>query len=143
MITYKSSLLIILRNLICATFGSGLVTMLTILFLELHITIITGAAAFLYFLYLALAGNNITIIIRGNELSFYRQQKLEHRFNLNKVELYAKIRTINGGSNCCLIVSEGNCAQTSIDCSMLGAKTFYKLLYDLNMTEFEPICLRK
>ena len=135
MITYKSSLLIILRNLICAAFGSGIVILLLSLFLELNAAIIIGFAALTYFLYLALAGNNIIIVINGDELSFYRQQKLKHRFNLNKVELYAKVRTINGSSDCSLIVIEGSCKQTCIDCSMLGAKTFYKLLYALNMNE--------
>ena len=135
MITYKSSLLIILRNLICATFGSGIVILLLSLSLELNAAIIIGFVVLTYFLYLALTSNNITIIIKGDELSFYRQQKLEQRFNLNKVELYAKVRTINGSSDCYLIVSEGTCRQTCIDCSTLGAKTFYKLLYALNMNE--------
>ena len=143
MITYKSSLLIIIRNLICAVFGSGIVILLLSLPLELNTAIIIGFVVLIYFLYLALISNNITIIISGDELSFYKQQKLEHSFNLNKVELYAKIRMINGGCDCYLIVSEGSCKQTCINCSMLGTETFYKLLYDLNMTEFEPICLRK
>ena len=142
MITYKGSLWIVIRNLLYGIGGSSLVTLIASCFLEFKIVFIIGAVVFSCFIYLALAGNSTNIVIKSEELSFYKQNKLKHRFNINKVDLYAKIRTQYGGSDCFLIVIEENRNQIVINCSMLGKNRFRRLLSDLCMAELEPIAIQ-
>ena len=139
MITYKSSLFIIIKNIIYGIFGGGLAGLIASWFLELNISIIIGAVICFLICYFALVNDNIKLKIDGNDFYVYRLGKLKYHYKLDKVSLSAKIKTVDGDSDCILIVTEEGGGQTHIDCSMLGYSRFDRLLDTLGVTDPEPV----
>lgn len=138
MIVYKSNPLIVLKNLVYAAFGGLLATMIAGWFLGATISIIIGAAIALYIMYCVLYGDNFKIVVDGDELSFYRRDKLVHRFKISEVGFRANIRSSSADSDCTLTVVKPDGSSTRIDCTTLGESRFYELLDTLKITDQEP-----
>lgn len=132
---YKSSVFIKIKNVIYAIFGGAALSFIASWFLSLEIAIAIGAVIFLAITYFALIRDNIRIIVDGDYFSVYRGKKERHRFNRTEVSISAKIKTTNGDSDCTLTVEEPTGETTYIDCSMLGASRFEKLLESIGAAE--------
>lgn len=135
MITYKSSLFVIIKNVIYGVAGGAVLALILSWFIDnLVIAIAIAAVVGLFVVYLALFGDNIKIVIDGDDLSFYKMGKLKHHFKISEVGFRAKIKTRDGDSDCNLTVLSADGSETTIDCSMLGNSRFYKLLDSLDIT---------
>ena len=138
---YKSSLFVKIKNVIYGIFGGGALTFIASWFVSLEIAIIIGVAGFLLMAYFALIGDNIRVIVDGDFFSVYRGKKEKHRFNWKEVGIHANIKTTDGDSDCKLTVEDPDGETTYIDCSMLGASRFYKLLDAIGVTDAKPVAV--
>lgn len=139
---FKSSNFIVLKNIVYGIFGGAFLALIAYWFLPFYIAAAIGCAAFLFMLYCALYGDRIRIVVEDDRFFIYRRKKLKHQFVRREVGLYAKIRTSDGDSDCTLTVEEADGNKTYIDCSLLGASRFYKLLDALDVTDPEPVAVK-
>jgi hypothetical protein len=142
MLTFKSSAFIIVKNIIYGVFGGGVAALIASWFLDLTVAVAIGAVLGLLIIYFALFGDNIRVVVGDGEFSVFRGRKLKHSFKLNEVGFHASIRTKNGDSDCTLTVEQADGTKTSIDCGMLGASRFNRLLDALGVADSEPIAVK-
>ncbi len=142
MTVIKSSALIMVKNTIYGVAGGFVAALIASWFLDLNIAIGIGVVLGLIMIYFALIGDNIRVEIDGDSLSFFSKGKLRHQFAISEVKLSAKIKTSRGDSDCDLAVTDKEGKITHIDCSMLGASRFYRLLDALHVTNSEPIAVK-
>lgn len=139
---YKSSLYIIIKNIIYGIFGGAFATFIASIWLELTYSIAIGGTLGLLIIYFAVFGDNIRLLIDDEKLRIYRFRKLKHEFDLNEVSFSARIKTTydsaGSDSDCTLNVTKKDGETVSIDCSMLGARRFYRLLDDLEINNGAP-----
>ena len=128
---YKSSLFIIVKNVIYGICGGAVIAFILNLLLLTYLAVIIGAVVGLLIIYFAVIGDNIRVVIDGDNFTVYRRGKAKHSFNMCEVSLEARIK--NRAGDCILTVTEQNGESTRIDCSMLGQNRFYRLLADLRV----------
>ena len=140
---FKSSLFIIVKNVFYGIFGGAAIALIMYMFMEdLVIPIIVGTVLGLLIIYFAIVKDNIRIIVDPDRFTVYRGKKLKHSFNTKEVSMHAKIKTVDGDSDCTLTVTTPDGKETRIDCSMLGQSRFYKLLDALDVFDGEPVEVR-
>ncbi|MDR1100762.1 MAG: hypothetical protein LBL34_00120 [Clostridiales bacterium] len=139
MITYKCSILVIIKNVIYSLFGGVAAWLVASCFLEFNTAVMIGVGLCVIMLYFTLFGDRIKITVDDDILAVYRHGKIKHQFNLKEVGLHANVRTSQGDSDCMLTITESNGDETSVDCSLLGASRFYKLLHTLKVTDPAPV----
>jgi len=133
--TFKSSAFIIVKNVIYGIVGGAVAALIASWFLELTVAIIIGAVLGLLIIYFAVVGDNIEIVVESDHFFVRRRGKVKYAFKTDEVGIHAKIRTKSGDSSCALVVTKSDGSQTAIDCSMLGASRFHKLLAALHVTD--------
>ena len=143
---YKSSLYIIIKNIVYGICGGGVAALIIHIWLELIPSIAIGTALGLFIIYLAVYSDNIKLVIDSEKLSIYRFSKLKHEFNLSEVSIGATVKTTYDGagsdSDCYLIITKSENEVERIDCSMLGARRFYRMLDDLEINNGDPVKIK-
>ena len=143
---YKSSLYIIIKNIIYGICGGGVIILIAHIWLDLTRAIALGSLIGIFIIYLAVFVDNIKLIIEDNKLSIYRFNKLKYEFNLEEVSIGASIKTTYDGagsdSDCTLIITNSNGEVERIDCSMLGARRFYRMLDSLEINNGAPLKIK-
>ena len=136
---FKSSLFIIVKHVIYSIFGGVVITFLLNIFLHPLLSIVIGVALGLLFMYFAIIGDNFKVVVEDDRFTVYKRNKMKHQFYMDEVSLHAKIKTVNGDSDCTLTVTTADGEDIPIDLTMLGQSRFYKLLNALNVFDSEPI----
>jgi len=143
---YKSSLYIIIKNIVYGICGGGVAALIIHIWLDLIPSIVVGTSIGLFIIYLAVYADNIKLIIENEKLSIYRFSKLKHEFNLSEVSISASIKTTYDGagsdSDCYLTITKSENKVERIDCSMLGVRRFYRMLDDLDINNGEPVKIK-
>ena len=143
---YKSSILIIGKNVAYGVAGGFVAALVFSWFINAFVAVILGIAAGLAIIYFAVVGDNISLTLDDETLSIYRLGKLKHSFKRSECSFNAKIITTTGSmvsdSDCTLDVTDDDGEETQIDCSMLGKSRFMELLDDLGLTDPEPVALQ-
>ncbi|MCL1890959.1 MAG: hypothetical protein FWG00_02915 [Coriobacteriia bacterium] len=135
---YQSSLFVKIKEIVYGVAGGAVLALILSWFLRWEIALAAGIAVLLLSILFALFFNNIKIVVDGDSFSVHRGSKEKHRFNLSEVGISALIKTTDGDSDCALSVTQANGEMTNIDCSMLGARRFNRLLDTLGVTDPEP-----
>lgn len=137
---FKSNPLVILKNVFFAVCGGFVLAIIANFFLSPTISKILGILAFLGGTYVAVALDNIRIIIDGDNLILYRGKKETHRFIISECSFHSLIRSSTGDSSCDLTIKTNeNDYGTTIDCSMLGSNRYLQLLDALGFNDQEPV----
>jgi hypothetical protein len=118
--------------------GGAVAALIASWFLDLTAAVVIGAFLGLLIIYFTLFSDNIRIVVDGDDFTVFRRGKVRHSFKLSEVGVHARIRTKSGDSDCKLTVEDAAGGKTYIDCSMLGASRFYRLLEALHVTDSEP-----
>ena len=139
MLVFKSSLFVIVKNVAYALGGGAFAALIASIWLELIIAIIIGVAFALLMTYFAVFGDNFRVEVAGDIFTVYRRNKIKHQFDVTEVSLHARIKTVDGDSDCKLTVTGCDGKSAHIDLSMLGQSRFYKLLDALGVLDAEPI----
>ncbi len=129
---FKSSLYVMGKNVAYGLGGAFLSGLVLSWFINSTVASILGLAVGAAIIYLAVHSNNIRVTVDGEAVSFYRKDRLLHRFTLSDHSFNAKIVTTTGSgisdSDCDLTVTAPDGTSTEIDCSMLGHGRFLELL---------------
>ena len=140
--TFKSSVLIIIGNVLYGIIGAAIVAVILSFFLVAGLSIAIGAIVGLVIIYFAVIGDNIKLTIDDETLKVYKGSRVKHSFERNSVAISAQIKTVDGDSDCKLTVTNADGEETHVDCSMLGLSRFYKLLDELGVFKPEPIAVK-
>ncbi len=139
---YKSSLFIIIKNIVYGIVGGAFAGFIATIWLDPLYCILIGSGLGLLLIYFAVFGDNIKLVIEDDKLYVYRFSKLKYEFNLEEVEINARIKTTydsaGSDSDCTLNVVKETGETVRVDCSMLGVTRFYRLLEDLKITDNVP-----
>jgi hypothetical protein len=138
MLTFKSSIFILIKNVFYGVVGGAVAALIASYFLDLTIAIAIGVVLGLLIIFFTLFSDNIKVVVGEGDFTVFRRGKARYSFKLSEVGFHARIRTKSGDSDCKLTVEEANGNKTYIDCSMLGASRFYRLLDALHVTDSEP-----
>lgn len=134
---YKSSVLVIAKNIVYAVAGAFVAALILHWFINEAVAIAIGCLAGLAIAYFAVYQDNITVAVGDETLWVRRFGKILHSFILEECSFRANITTTSDSagsdSDCILVVSDASGDETSIDCSMMGAGRFYELLEDLGL----------
>ena len=134
---YKSSLFIIVKNIVYGVAGGFTAALVASWFLGSSAAIVIGFAVCAAIIYFAVIGDNITVVVENGEMIVSRFSRELHRFTLDECAFNAKIVTTSdmtgGDSDCTLRVIDADGEETSIDCTMMGRTRFMRLLEDLGL----------
>ena len=139
MTVFKSSLFIIIKNVIYGVLGGTFAAVILNVFIDLPWAIVCGILLGLLIIYVVIIRDNFKVVIEDDRFTVYRHNKVKYRFTLSEVSLNARIKTVDGDSDCTLMVTEQDGKTTYIDLSMLGQSRFYRLLDALMITDSEPL----
>lgn len=140
--TFKSSVLIIVGNVLYGIIGSVVVAVLLSFFLMPWLSIVIGAIVGLVIVYFAVVGDNVKLTVDDETLTVYKGSRVKYNFDRSAVTMSAHIKNVDGDSDCKLTVTNVTGEETHIDCSMLGLNRFYLLLDALGVFKPEPVAVK-
>ena len=129
---YKSRVYRIIFNLLCGAALSFFVFYIAQIWLTLLTSIIITILVFLFYIWLVIWGNFITIIVNEKEL-IVKNGKKENRYEFNKYYFRARTVSSSGDTECSLYAIDENGFETYIDCELIGIGQFRYLLNDLKL----------
>ena len=129
---YKSRVYRIIFNLLCGAALSFFVFYIAQIWLTLLTSIIITILVFLFYIWLVIWGNFITIIVNDKEL-IVKNGKKENRYEFNKYYFRARTVSSSGDTECSLYAIDENGHETHIDCELIGIGQFRYLLNDLKL----------
>jgi len=131
-LVFKRTVFSMLKGIIGAPFA-GFVVVIVASFFNLGETtlFLLGAAGAVIILYITIVGENIRVEVDLRELRYYKGSKLKESYVLENIGVgyYSRVeRGLMGNENLLLKVRKFDTQdETSLDCSPLGQKQFYKL----------------
>ena len=129
---YKSRVYRIIFNLLCGAALSFFVFYIAQIWLTLLTSIIITILVFLFYIWLVIWGNFITIIVNEKEL-IVKNGKKENRYEFNKYYFRARTVSSRGDTECSLYAIDENGNETHIDCELIGIGQFRQLINDLKL----------
>ena len=130
---YKSRIYRIIFNFLCAAVLSLVIFFIAQIWLSQTISIIIASLIFLFYIWLVIWGNFITIIVTDKEL-IVKNGKREDRYEFSKYHFRARTVSSRGDTECTLYAIDENANETIIDCELIGIWQFKCLLADLKLT---------
>ena len=135
---YKSRIYRIIFNFLCAAVLSLVIFFIAQIWLSQTISIIIASLIFLFYIWLVIWGNFITIIVTDKEL-IVKNGKKEDRYEFSKYHFRARTISSSGDTECTLYSIDENGNETIIDCELIGIGQFKHLLADLKLTGGEQV----
>ena len=130
---YKSRIYRIIFNFLCAAVLSLVIFFIAQIWLSQTISIIIASLIFLFYIWLVIWGNFITIIVTDKEL-IVKNGKKEDVYEFSKYYFRARTVSSRGDTECTLYAIDENANETIIDCELIGIGQFRHLLADLKLT---------
>lgn len=138
---YRPSKFVIGKNIVYGVAGGLVAALILNAFLPAALACLLAIAAGGAIIYFAVYKDNISVKLDEKEVSFFRFGRLLYNFPREGTSFHAKIVTTQeavSDSDCDLTVTTADGTEVTIDCSMLGLRTFEELLKDLGLTDKEP-----
>ena len=135
---YKSRIYRIIFNFLCAAVLSLVIFFIAQIWLSQTISIIIASLIFLFYIWLVIWGNFITIIVTDKEL-IVKNGKKEDVYEFSKYYFRARTVSSRGDTECTLYAIDENGNETIIDCELIGIGQFKHLLADLKLTGGEQV----
>ena len=129
---YKSRIYRIIFNFLCGAALSFFVFYIAQIWLTQLTSIIITILVFLSYIWLAIWGNFITIIVNDKEL-IVKNGKKEDRYEFTKYYFRARTVSSRGDTECSLYAIDENGNETHIDCELIGIGQFRQLINDLKL----------
>ena len=130
---YKSRIYRIIFNFLCAAVLSLVIFFIAQIWLSQTISIIIASLIFLFYIWLVIWGNFITIIVTDKEL-IVKNGKKEDVYEFSKYHFRARTVSSRGDTECTLYAIDENSNETIIYCELIGIGQFRHLLADLKLT---------
>jgi len=127
---YKSRIYRIIFNFLCAAVLSLVIFFIAQIWLSQTISIIIASLIFLFYIWLVIWGNFITIIVTDKEL-IVKNGKREDRYEFSKYHFRARTVSSRGDTECTLYAIDENANETIIDCELIGIGQFKCLLFKI------------
>ena len=135
---YKSRIYRIIFNFLCAAVLSLVIFFIAQIWLSQTISIIIASLIFLFYIWLVIWGNFITIIVTDKEL-IVKNGKKEDRYEFSKYYFRARTVSSRGDTECTLYAIDENANETIIDCELIGIGQFMNLINDLKLDGSEKV----
>lgn len=135
---YKSKIYRMLFNLLCGIALSFFVFYIAQIWLSPSVSIITAIILFIFYVWLIIWGNFITIILNEKEL-IVKKGKKENRYEFSKYRFRAKTVSSRNDTECTLYAIDENGKETIINCELIGIGQFRHLMNDLKLVIGEEI----
>ena len=135
---YKSRIYRIIFNFLCAAVLSLVIFFIAQIWLSQFISITIASLIFLFYIWLVIWGNFITIIVNDREL-IVKNGKKEDRYEFSKYYFRAKTVSSRGDTECTLYAIDENVNETIIDCELIGIGQFMNLISDLKLDNSEKV----
>ena len=130
---YKSRIYRIILNFLCGAILSFVIFSITQIWLSQLTSFIIASLIFLFYIWLIIWGNFITIIVNEKEL-IVKNGKKEDRYEFSKYHFRARTVSSGGDTECSLYAIDEHGTETIIDCELIGIGQFKSLLADLKLT---------
>ena len=135
---YKSRIYRIILNFLCGAILSFVIFSITQIWLSQLTSFIIASLIFLFYIWLIIWGNFITIIVNEKEL-IVKNGKKEDRYEFSKYHFRAKTVSSRGDTECTLYAIDENGNETIIDCELIGIGQFMELINDLKLDGSEKV----
>lgn len=135
---YKSRIYRIIFNFLCGAVLSFFIFFIVQIWLTQLTSIIIASLIFLFYIWLVIWGNFITIIVNEKEL-IVKNGKKEDRYEFSKYHFRARTVSSSGDTECTLYAIDKYENTTHIDCELIGIGQFKCLLADLKLTGDEQV----